>query len=214
MPQSAELPVESAPRSSLTGCGLALFLSSLSMLFLAGILGLIYLRAIASGPAASSAAGGVPRILWLSTLLLLLGSVTIDRARAAAHANRPGALRVYLVATAILALGFLVNQIPALIILLHHHFAMLHQLDLEAIATQPAATARADPRRYLLGLVFFLILLHALHVLGGVAALGFAIARAFAPGSRAAENPVRFTAVYWHFLGAVWLMLFISFLLT
>ena len=127
------------------------------------------------------------------------------------QAGRQRPLRVYLIATVALALGFLANQIPALTILLTRHFELLRQVHREALATQPTLTT--DPRRYLLGLIFFLILIHALHVVGGLVSLALATARACTAGDpRAMEGPVRFTAIYWHFLGAVWLVLFVTFL--
>jgi heme/copper-type cytochrome/quinol oxidase subunit 3 len=189
---------------------MALFLCSLSILFLAGMLGLIYLRVNATGPAAGPSQG-IPARLWWSTLLLILSSITISRAAAAARRGRQPALRLWLVATVTLALGFLVNQVPALTVLLERHFAMLHELSRAAAATQPAFVS--DPRRYLFGLVFFLIIIHALHVIGGLVALGVAAARAFTgPGTPATAVSVRFTAVYWHFLDVVWLVMFVGFL--
>jgi heme/copper-type cytochrome/quinol oxidase subunit 3 len=229
MPNTPTPTPDPALRNSLLGCGMAIFLSSLSMLFLAGMLGLVYLHVNASAPpgtvpppplplgegwgegrSPSGPPQGMPPILWLSTLLLILGSLTISRAAASARAARQRALQVWLIVTAALAVGFLVNQVPALAELLDRHFELLRQVR-QASDAQPAAF---DPRRYLFGLIFFLIVVHALHVLGGLVALTWATVRAFgtrpAPGT---DSSVRFTAVYWHFLGVVWLVMFAGFLI-
>jgi cytochrome c oxidase subunit 3 len=52
--------------------------------------------------------------------------------------------------------------------------------------------------------------MHALHLLGGIAALIYLMGR-FA-GSRGTVRPILFhnTAVYWHFMGVLWLYLLLD----
>lgn len=51
---------------------------------------------------------------------------------------------------------------------------------------------------------------HALHVLVGLAAIGLLCGRAFAGAFSAARHlPVRLWAIYWHFVGVVWALMFI-----
>ena len=63
------------------------------------------------------------------------------------------------------------------------------------------------------GLVFFLILVHALHVVGGIVALGIVTFRA---RRRKYDHEnymgVQFAARYWHFLDVVWIGMFTMFL--
>mgnify|MGYP002079253348 FL=1 len=64
----------------------------------------------------------------------------------------------------------------------------------------------SDTMTNLYGFTLFLVLVHALHVIGGVAGLThlmFGIARKSYDHER--HFPVRFCAIYWHFLDAVWL---------
>ena len=65
------------------------------------------------------------------------------------------------------------------------------------------------------GLVFCLILLHALHVIGGVISLCVVTVRAL-HGRYDHENylGVKYAAAYWHFLDIIWLIMFGMFLLT
>jgi cytochrome c oxidase subunit III len=232
----------SHPRS-LGGCGLALFLGSLSMLFAAGMVGLIYLRLQASAQGAAAFNQPLPWTLWLSTLLLLGVSFSMHCASHVAKlrsSSRPPAaaagagawprlsLRspdlsgVWLLAATVLVLAFLVSQAPALYTLLERHFAILGQVKEAAIAsTSAAATLPAyvtDPRRYLFGLMFFLVLLHALHVLGGLIALAIVLARVFGrPTGGGGEGPaasIRLAAIYWHFLDVVWVIMFVGFLVA
>jgi heme/copper-type cytochrome/quinol oxidase subunit 3 len=80
-----------------------------------------------------------------------------------------------------------------------------------------AAEANKNPGDFtpvsLYGLVFILILLHALHVLGGIIALGMVTWRA-RQGKYDHENymGVQFAARYWHFLDIVWIGMFTMFL--
>ncbi len=64
----------------------------------------------------------------------------------------------------------------------------------------------------LYGLTFFLVVVHALHVVGGVAALNmllFGLARQAYDHER--NFPIRFCALYWHFLDVVWILMLFSF---
>jgi heme/copper-type cytochrome/quinol oxidase subunit 3 len=52
--------------------------------------------------------------------------------------------------------------------------------------------------------------LHALHVIGGLVPLGITTAHARRGAYTASSHAgVDFIAMYWHFLGAVWLVLFV-----
>lgn len=65
------------------------------------------------------------------------------------------------------------------------------------------------------GMVVVLAILHALHVAGGIVALGIVAIRSL-QGKYDHERhwPVDFAAQYWHFLDLVWLSMLLAFWLT
>lgn len=66
--------------------------------------------------------------------------------------------------------------------------------------------------RNLYGLTFVLVILHALHVIGGVAGLAMLIRRDTQNAYNAHRNfPVKFCVLYWHFLDLVWLAMLACF---
>ena len=175
--------------------GMWLFLAALTMLFGATMLAYAIIR---THGAAAPALGTVhlPHLLWLSTALMLLGSVTIHRALAAVRRERQAQLRQSLVMTCLLAVAFCTVQTPALWKLLQTH------------------RAAAMQGTFLYGLIAFLILIHALHVLGGIIGLTVTTAHAF-QNRYDHENyaGVKHAAMYWHFLEAVWVVMFAGLML-
>lgn len=74
-----------------------------------------------------------------------------------------------------------------------------------------AGSSRLSPYKF----TFVLALLHALHVVGGIIALGQVLVQAH----RSAYDHERywgieFCAVYWHFLDVVWLVMMLGFVIT
>jgi cytochrome c oxidase subunit 3 len=131
----------------------------------------------------------VPVLLWLNTALLVMSSVALQWARLAARRREITDVRVGLVAGGVSALAFLVGQAMA-----------WRQLDAAGyfLAGNPANA------------FFYLITaVHALHVLGGLAGLGRTMVTAFAaPDPGRLRLRVELCATYWHFLLAIWLILF------
>jgi cytochrome c oxidase subunit 3 len=158
------------------------------MLFVASMFGYAMIRS----RAAAWPPPGVPRLpntLWISTLIIVASSVTIQTALGAARRGRQPALRLALAATSALGLAFLVSQ-------------GLNWFSLVA--------ARLTVRTNLYGFTFFTLTgLHALHVIGGLIPLGTITARAFAGRYDATRHAgIEYTAIYWHFLDVVWLVMF------
>ncbi len=169
-----------------------LFIAALGMLFASSMLGYLVIR-FTSSQAPHAGTLHLPAILWLSTATILAASLTIHRALAAVRVEQQSIFRRNLIYTLSLAVAFICIQTPALIALLRAH----------------AQRQPAGPSLY--GLLFFLILLHAAHVVGGVVMLGLIAVGAFR-GRFDHEDyqAVRNTALYWHFLDIVWLAMFIS----
>ncbi len=138
----------------------------------------------------------LPPILYLNTVLLLTSSFTLEFARkqiAAASANsqlearRLGHARKWLYVTLGLALLFVLGQTLA--------WRNLAEQGL-FLATNPSCS-------------FFYVFtaLHGLHVLGGVLGLLYAIRRLTRGIPFFSASPLSVVAVYWHFMGILWLYL-------
>ena len=174
--------------------GMALLLASLSMLFVASLLGYVVTRARAEAwpPEGTSP---LPIGLWVSTGVILLASFIVHIALRAARRNEQRALTRGMIVTTILTILFLVIQIL--------NWAWLFDRDL-------------TPRSGLYGFLFYLITaLHAAHVLGGLIPLVLVTVRASAGRYTPHEHGgVRYCATYQHFLAVVWIVIFAVVFLT
>src|SRR4051812_213224 len=102
--------------------GMWLFLIALTMLFAATILAYVIIR-LSSARSPPRGAIHLPMGLWLSTAVILCGSYTIHQALVAVRFERQRLLRRWLVATAALALTFILVQVPSLVMLWQRSFA-------------------------------------------------------------------------------------------
>jgi cytochrome c oxidase subunit 3 len=131
----------------------------------------------------------VPHLLWLSTALILASSWTLESARGSLQRRNTARYIRWLEITLGIAVVFLASQLFAL---------------------QELADRGIYLRRNPHSSMFYVITgAHGLHLLGGMAALCVLLLRTPArPGSRIAV-----AALYWHFLTALWLGLFLFLLL-
>ena len=192
-----------SPRQIAT-VGLWLFLASLAMLFSASMLGYVLIRlsarrGVEGRPALPFGSLHFPPELWGSTVLVIGVSIALWQALAAVKRERQGRFRTWLMLSLVFAAGFIAVQTPAMIQLISEH---------KSLRQIPGGTA-------LYGLIFFLVLLHALHVVGGIIVL----VRVVILGHRNRYDhehfsPVKHATMYWHFLDVVWLVMFSTFLLT
>jgi cytochrome c oxidase subunit 3 len=135
----------------------------------------------------------LPPILYLNTLVLLASSATLERGRRlilkegswrTASASQGPA---WLLLTLVLGLLFIAGQVFA-------------WRDLAAqglfLATNPSSA-------------FFYVFtaLHALHLLGGVTALGYVLGRLHAFPVGPPMGALDATSLYWHFMDVLWLYL-------
>jgi cytochrome c oxidase subunit 3 len=135
----------------------------------------------------------VPRLLWVNTAALALSSAALQWAKREVRHGRMESLRPALVTALALAVFFLAGQIQVW----RELVAAGYVLD-----DNPANS-------------FFYMLtgLHGLHILGGLAVLAHTTVKAFA-ADIAAERlslSVDLSAIYSHFMLAVWLLLFALF---
>ena len=131
-----------------------------------------------------------PRILWLNTLMLLVSSITIQVARRHLHQDERAAFKRWWRVTTALGILFLAGQLFA-----------WRQLAGQAVflVTNPSSS-------------FFYVFTaaHGLHVLGGLAALLFVASHT--PRRVTRETATRVVTLYWHFLAAMWFLIFLLFL--
>jgi len=168
--------------------GMAIFLLSLSVLFAASLVGYFVIR-FQSESWPPPGMPGLPSGLWLSTLLILISSVTIQGAVFSVRNDSLKLMCGFLVITTILGCGFLACQI-------------LNWRGLLASQVPPTANLYAYTFYTLTGL-------HAAHVIGGLFHLFIVTIKAFQGRYWSLSYPgVRYAAMYWHFLDVVWLILF------
>ena len=129
-------------------------------------------------------------LLWLNTFVLILSSAAMQWAQTSARRDQMEDVKVGLLAGGITAFAFLAGQILA-----WRQLAMLGYFEV----TNPAIA------------FFYLITgLHALHLLGGLIAWGRTTDKVWRRGFEIAEvgQSIELCTLYWHFLLAVWLVLF------
>lgn len=135
----------------------------------------------------------VPRLLWVNTAALALSSAALQWAKREARNGHMESLRPALVTGLALAVFFLVGQIQAWRELTAAGYVL---------ADNPANS-------------FFYMLtgLHGLHILGGLAVLAHTTFRAFSADVQPERLrlSVDLSAIYSHFMLAVWLLLFALF---
>ena len=160
-----------------------LVLASVTMMFMALASAFVALEAKAVVIA-------VPRVLWLSTVVILACSVTIERGRRALKRRDERAFKQWLYATMALGLVFLASQVAVL-------------LQLKASGFFLTANKRS-------WFAWMLTALHGIHLCGGLAALAFVLSG----NRRGVWTAVRrrfvvdAATLYWHFLAGLWIFLF------
>ena len=131
----------------------------------------------------------VPKVLWLNTAVLILASVAMQRTRVAARRGQPDRVKNGMIAAGVLTFGFLAGQLWA-----------WQQMDAAGyfLAANPAYS-----------FFFLLTAVHGLHLLGGLWVWGRTTARVLRGAeAEAIRLSVELCTVYWHYLLAVWVVLF------
>lgn len=130
----------------------------------------------------------MPRILWVTTTLLAVSSGLLEWGRRATGHGRRKLLAPAISGAAWLGVLFLLGQLAA--------WRELVRAGL-FLASNPHAS-----------FFYVLTLVHGLHVLVGLVWLFLAAARTKAGRPQAAQT-VRSGAIYWHFVGVLWIYLWI-----
>ena len=187
-----------------------LFLASLGMFFIASLITYLIIRGQAFSQNPDAVPGSIltqgpkvyqplvlPTSFWVSTLVLVLVSVFLQRACYLVHREKQTEFRRYLIWSLFAGLAFTVIQAFGMYDLLAQHFS------------------QADGSAKIYGMSFTLSFIHALHVLGGMIFLGFVIRQAYRDRYDHERHwAVDHCASYWHFLDVVWACMLITFVLT
>ncbi|MBA2115537.1 cytochrome c oxidase subunit 3 [Bremerella alba] len=175
--------------------GFALFIASLTMFFLASLAAYGIIRGTSGAPAISL--GSFPLSLVASTISMLGVSFAMHKAVINVRRERQARFRRWLITAAVISVVFLIFQSLGLHSLLDMHRAALD----EGVTKQ-------------FGLMFFLVFIHALHVVGGIAFLSGVLVRARHDAYDHEKHwSVDICALYWHFLDVVWIVMLGTFLL-
>jgi cytochrome c oxidase subunit 3 len=164
--------------------GLWLFLGTITMLFIGFTSAYIARRA-------SAGWGGElkpPPMLWVNTLLLLASSATVEGARRRLRRWQPGVV-AWLGMTGVLGALFVAGQVSV-------------WRSLGARGVLLAASAYNS---------FFYLLtgLHVVHLLGALAWFVVVLARARRMAYTPGQDGLALFATFWHFLGGLWVYLFL-----
>jgi cytochrome c oxidase subunit 3 len=133
-----------------------------------------------------------PGLLWVNTAVLIVSSVVLHRARRALRARNRSQFNLWWTAATVLGGVFLVGQ--AIV------WNQLRDAGVY-VATNPSSS-------------FFYVLtfVHALHLIGGMTALIYVDVQAWrlqlGPAKR---TTIDISAIFWHYLDALWLLLMASF---
>lgn len=136
----------------------------------------------------------LPLQIWLSTILILASSVTYEFGQSRVAKGDIQGARRWLVATTVLGAVFIASQLLVWLILANRGLYM-----------------RGNPYA---GFFYVLTAIHAIHVVGGIIALGAVLLRSWQPARSEAEQTYRTDLArsvgwYWHFMGVLWIVLFI-----
>lgn len=147
---------------------------------------------IATNRAAEWQPFALPIQVWISTLIIILSSISYIISERATTANDQPRAKNWMILTTVLGAFFISSQILAWIELTRRGLYM---------AGNPYA-----------GFFYILTAVHAVHVVGGIAALSSILLKSWYP-TRSETDVMRRISLakvvgwYWHFMGLLWLVL-------
>jgi len=137
----------------------------------------------------------LPRLFYITTGIILVSSITMHWAYLAAKRDNLESVKIATVITTILAVAFLVGQYLAWSVLVENSVYFVGN---------PAGS-----------FVYVLSGIHALHIVGGVVFLLILLRSALKYNVHSKSlSLIEMCVTYWHFLGGLWLYLFIFLLLN
>ncbi len=149
---------------------------------------------IATNSAAEWKPFDLPIQVWISTAIILISSVSYHFAKVLTHKDEQLQARKWFMITTALGATFISSQILAWLALVGRGLYM-----------------RGNPYA---GFFYLLTAIHAVHVIGGIIALGVVMLRSWYTTKdpdefRYRKNLTTTVGWYWHFMGALWIVLFV-----
>lgn len=137
----------------------------------------------------------LPPLFWMNTVIILVSSVTLQWAYISAKRDNLELVKIAIIITTVLGVAFMVGQYLAWTELVTNSIHLVGN---------PSGS-----------FVYIISGLHGAHVLGGVIYLLILLNSAlkFRVHSKSL-NQIEMCATYWHFLGGLWLYLFLFLLLS
>jgi len=134
----------------------------------------------------------LPKAVWVSTVLILASSVTYKIAQNALNAANQEKAKTWFLATTVFGGMFIASQLLA-------WFELVRR----------GVYVQSNPYA---GFFYILTAVHAVHVIGGIAVLGFIVLRTWEKTASSEELIKRqqvsnAVAWYWHFMDGLWLVL-------
>ncbi len=136
----------------------------------------------------------LPFQVWISTILIIASSLVYAIAKRAFDNEEHERAKKFLIGTTALGAAFISSQLMAWLALVNRGLYM-----------------RGNPYA---GFFYILTAVHGAHVLGGIIALGAILLRSWYPTVDEKElayrkNLARSVGYYWHFMGGLWIVLFV-----
>lgn len=162
--------------------GLYIFLGAITTMF--GALAVLYLLRT---PARADFVFHMPKLAWISTALILLSSIPCQMALNAARAGHARGVWFGMVLTLVLGVLFLMMQLGSW--------------------GEIARQLQGAPAHFFTAMFYVISAIHGMHLLGGITFVGILFYKV-----QVAQhvNPqlLELGAIYWHFLGVLWAVLF------
>jgi len=137
----------------------------------------------------------LPVLFWINTVVILISSGTLHWAYLSAKRNNLESVKIAIIITTILGLAFMVGQYLAWGELITNRIHLVGN---------PSGS-----------FIYIISGLHGAHVLGGMVYLLIILGSALKFKVHSKNlNPIEMCATYWHFLGGLWLYLFLFLLLN
>ena len=132
----------------------------------------------------------LPKAFWYSTIIILLSSLTVQLSVKAFKERAMSKYRKLMFSTLVLGVLFIVIQ----------YFGFKQYFPKWEMVTSNVAFS----------FLFVIVLLHSLHVIGGIIALIVMSLKAFSSKIRIYSSvPVELISTYWHFVDILWIYLLI-----
>jgi cytochrome c oxidase subunit 3 len=130
----------------------------------------------------------LPKVIWFSTAVIIVSSITMWLAERKFKSRKMAAYRGMITVTFLLGILFLILQVIGFLILSKNGLPLQKNVSVSFL--------------------YVIVGLHGLHVLGGIVALMIIFAKAFSKRIRSYDAvPVEVMATYWHFVDLLWVYL-------